>query len=175
MSSAANVIGGPASVTVGSTSFSGGTNLGHTQGGVTATFTPEQREVLVDQFGSIPMRMRHTGDALVVTCPMAEYTAAVLGEMNESGNNQTAASGAKYMGIGREATYYHTTQELMVTPLVSADAAKILGVYKATVTGAIDLAWSSEDETIVSLEFTALGKEDATAGELLGIVRLTSS
>ena len=175
MASAANVIGGPATVTVGSSSFSGGTALGHVQGGVKANFAPEQREVLVDQFGSTPMRMRHTGDKLTVTTPLAEYTADTLAEINESGNDQTAASGAKYIGFGREATYFHTTTELEITPQVSADAAKSLRIYKATVTGAVDFSWSNEDETILSLEWTALGKEDATAGQLLGLLRLTAS
>lgn len=175
MSDAANVTGGPASITIGSTAFSGGSALGHAQGGVKATFTPEGREVLVDQFGSTPMRIRHTGDKVEIMTPLAEYTAATLAEMNESGNNQTEASGAKYMGLGRAATYYHTSQELIITPLVTADAAKFLGIHKATVTGSVDLSWSNEDETILSLTWAALGKEDATAGEILGVLKLTAS
>lgn len=162
MATASNVIGGPAKLNLG------GSDLGHTQGGISATLTPESREVNVDEFGSSPVLIRHTGDSLTVTTPLAEWTAATLAEIYEAGNDDTTGT-PPYMGLGRSAGYIYTGQALKVIPLLTADAGKLLHIFSAVATGAIELGWNNEDDTIAEVEFTALIDESqSTDGEYMG-------
>lgn len=164
-----NVIGGPASCQLAST------EIGHTQGGISATITPENRVVTVDEFGSSAVAIRHTGDAVEATARFAEWAADTLAEILESGNDQTAAVGAKYMGVGRTAGYIYTTQQLDVIPLLTADAAKKLLIDRATCTGPIELNWDSQNDLIFETVFTGLVKEANTDGEHMGKIHLTTS
>ena len=151
------------------------TEIGHTQGGVTASITPEQRAVTVDEFGTSPCNFRHTGTQTTVTAPYAEYTADVIAEVLESGNDQTGAAGAKYMGIGRTAGFIHTAQALTVVPHLSADSAKIISLLRATATGGLELNYSSESDVIFEVTFTGLVYESATDGENIGKIEITAS
>lgn len=165
-----NVIGGPAKCQLTAT------DIGHTQGGISATITPETRAVTVDQFGSAPCNIRHTGQTVEVTVRFAEYAADTLAEVLEHGNDQTAAVGAKYMGIGRTAGFIHTDQALEVIPLLTADAAKTLELHRATATGPVELTYDNQNDLIFETVFTGLIDESQdTDGEYMGKINLTSS
>lgn len=164
------VIGGPAKVNLG------GSDLEHTQGGISASITPDNRQVNVDEFGSSAVLIRHVGDQVTVTCPFAQYSATTIAEISESGYDQTAAAGSKYMGIGRSAGFVYTTQALKIIPLLAANAAKLLEIYKATATGAIELNYNQDDDTIFETEFTAIVDESKTNdGDYLGKLQITAS
>jgi hypothetical protein len=166
---ASNLIGGPASFLLSAT------EIGHTQGGINATVTPEQRAVTVDEFGTAPCDMRHTGGSAQVVARMAEYTAATLAEVIASGNDQTAAAGAKYMGFGRSAGFIHVAQGLTVVPLLTADAAKKFELFRATASSPIELAYNNDNDVIFETTFTGLVDESKDDGEVMGKIHLTAS
>ena len=76
-----DIVGGPADV-----KLAGGT-IGNTTGGVTATITPQNRERIVDQYGSTALAIIHTGDECRVTVPWSEWVAATLNEVYDPGTD----------------------------------------------------------------------------------------
>jgi hypothetical protein len=151
-------------------------DMGHTEGGITATIKPQNRARSVDQFGKSECHILHNGDEVRVMAPLAEYTAAAIAEVYEPGNNQTAAVGAKYMGIGRSAGYIYTAQDLKIVPHLTADAAKKLQFYRATAVGQLKLEYNAaEKDVLFELEFAALVDESKTDGELIGKIHITAS
>lgn len=165
-----NVIGGPAKCLLAAT------EIGHTSGGITATLTPETRNVTVDEFGSSICNVRHVGEAAEVVARYGEYAADTLAEVLESGNNQTAAAGAKYMGFGRTAGYIYTAQGLTVVPYLTADAAKKFELFRATATGPVELTYDNDNDIIFETTFTGLVDESqGTDGEMMGKIHLTAA
>lgn len=168
MADFANVIGGPAKINLA------GTDLGHSQGGISASITPENREVTVDQFGTTACNIRHVGDSVGVTAPFAEWTAATLAEVYAAGNDQTAAGSAPYIGLGRSAGFLYPAQALKVIPLLTADVDRFLHIFRAVTTGGIELGWNHESDTIIEVEFSALCDATQSDGEYLGKLQVSA-
>lgn len=163
------VMGGPADFQLAAVT------LGHTFGGITATISPQNREVNVDKFGSSPVNVRHTGERVSCNVPLAEIVAAQIAEILESGSDQTAAMTAKYMGAGRSAGYIHTAQNLLIIPFLTADAQKQVELMRATAVGEFTVGFSVDDDRVHEVEFLALVDEALTDGELVAKINLTTS
>ena len=164
-----NVIGGPAKCLLAAA------EIGHTQGGINATITPAQREVTVDEFGSSPTNIRHTGTSATAVVRFAEYAAATLAEVLAAGNDQTAAVGAKYMGFGRTAGFLHVAQGLTIVPYLAADVAKVFELFRATCTSPLELSYSNDNDVMFEVTFTGLVDESGTDGQLMGKIHLTAA
>lgn len=150
--------------------------MGHTEGGIEVTVTPNTRARNVDQFGSGECEIIHLGDEVRVMAPLAEWTAATLAAVYAAGNNQTAASsGSKYMGIGRSAGFIYPALDLKVVPLLSADAGKRFQFWRACPVGALTLTFdNAENDRLFESEFACLIDESKTDGELIGRMQLTN-
>lgn len=152
--------------------------IGHTQGGVEATITPQNRARNVDQYGVGEVAFIHTGDEVRIMCPWAQVDAATLAEVYNPGNDQTSggSSGAEtYMGIGRSAGYIYTTQDMKIIPRLAAQAAKRLQFYKTTPIGEFSqMLNGGEDDRVFEVEFAALIDTSKTDGELIGKMNLTT-
>lgn len=150
--------------------------VGHTEGGISATITPQQRMRTVDQFGGGEVELIHTGDQVRLSVPFAEWTADVLTESYNPGYDQTAASGEKYMGVGRSAGYIYTTQDAKIVPRLTANAGKQLQFWRASPIGNLELVHNNEADRIIEMEFACLVDEDqSNDGELIGKMNLTTS
>lgn len=69
--------GTPSNIILGLADVSyGGTNLGHTIGPTTPTFTHEQAEINVDDYGSTPVDIYDIGTQVEVIVTLAEFTLA---------------------------------------------------------------------------------------------------
>lgn len=160
---ASNIISGPASVTLG------GTEVGHTQGGVTFSITPQFRARTVDEFGASELSLIHQGDQARLTVPWAEWSAATLAEIYNGGNDQTAGgSGGAYIGIGRNAGYIYTDQAAEVVPINTANSGKKISLNRVTPIGQIELSFSHENDRVINVEFACLVDEEETDGEGIG-------
>jgi translation elongation factor EF-1alpha len=164
-----NVITGVAQVTLGTV------EIGHTQGGVTSTITPQNRMRNVDKFGTSEVAVIHTGDQVRATVPFAEYTAVTLKEIYAAGQDATAASGSKFLGLGRSAGFIYPTKAMLVVPMLTADAAKRIELYATCPVGAIEQVFNNEADRIASVEFAALVDESKTDGQLIGKLQLTAA
>lgn len=162
------ITSGPAQVTLAAV------EIGHTSGGVGFTITPQNRARNVDQFGSGEVAIIHTGDECRMTVPWAEWTADVLAEIYEPGNDQTAGTGTQRIGLGRSAGYLYTTQAAQIIPRLSDEATKLIDLLKVTPIGEISLMHTAEEDRIFETEFACLIDESATDGELLGSIRVGS-
>lgn len=164
-----NVISGPAQFKLATVQVS------HTHGGITATVKPSQHMVTVDMYGVSVVNMRHTGDDVRLKAPLAEYAAIALAEIYEPGNNQTAAGGAKYMGVGRSAGYVYTDQAATIVPYLTADAAKCCSFFRVSPIGEVSQNFEVDKDRIVEMEFICMVDTSKTDGELIGKIELTAS
>lgn len=163
-----NITSGPAQVTLATI------EVGHTAGGVAFTITPQNRPRNVDQFGSGEVDMIHTGDECRMTVPWAEWTADVLAEIYDPGNDQTAGSATPYIGLGRSAGYIYTVQAAQIVPRLTADANKLVDLNRVTPIGEISFNHQAEDDRIFETEFACLVDESATDGELIGRIQVSA-
>lgn len=163
-----NVCHGPANVQIADT------DIGHTQGGVEATISPQNRARNVDQYGVGEVAIIHTGDEVRIMCPWAEITADVLAEIYNPGNDQTgSSSGGDYIGIGRSAGYIYTTQDMKITPRLAAQANKRMQFYKTTPIGEFSQMFDGgESDRVFEVEYAAIIDPSQTDGELIGKIEL---
>lgn len=151
------LVGGPANVELG------GTSIGHTQGGVTATITPQNRGRVVDQYGSSWVDVIHTGDEVRISVPITQWEIAKLKELYNPG-----LDGTTYLGIGRSAGFIYTTKLLEVIPLLTADAAKKLTFFRATPIGQFAVGHNNDNDRVMQVDFAALVDPTKTDGFLIG-------
>lgn len=164
-----NVLGGPGYVTFG------GTSIGHSQGGISAKISPKNRPITVDKFGVSECNIIHTGDECRMTIPFAEWSAADIAEIYNPGNDETAGSGAKYMGIGRSAGRIYTTKVAEILPFLTAEAAKKITFHRSTPIGEFEISFNNESDRIFPVEFANLVDESKDDGELIGQVHIAAA
>lgn len=164
---AANVLEGPAVFQWNSTP------LGHTSGGIDFDFKPANRLQNVDLWGKSGINAIHQGDEIKVKVPLAEWTAATLQESFGSGNDQTGSGSGAYMGLGRSAGFRYIPGALNIVPVLAADAAKKITLYRAVPLGEIKLPFLADKDRIFETEFTALVDETRADGELMGKIYLS--
>jgi len=156
-----DIVGGPADVKLG-TSGSEAT-IGNTTGGVTATITPQNRERIVDKYGSTALAIIHTGDEARVTVPWAEWIGATLNEVYDPGTDAGA-----FKGIGRSAGYIYSTQSMIITPYLTADAGDTVEFFATTPIGEVSMAFNNDDDRIMEVEYAAVADTTQADGKLLG-------
>ena len=161
-----DIVGGPADVELGAAASEA--TIGNTTGGVTATVSPQNRERVVDQYGSTAIAIIHTGDEVRVTVPWAEWSSATLNEVYDPG---TDAGTSK--GVGRSAGYIYTTQSMDITPFLTADAAKTVEFYSVTPIGEVSMAFNNDDDRILEVEYAALADTAKSDGSLIGLLNLS--
>jgi hypothetical protein len=160
--SVSTIVGGPANVKIATA------EIGHTTGGVTATVTPQNRERIVDEYGSTAVAIIHTGDEVRVTVPWSEWAAATLNEIYNPG-----ATAGSFRGVGRSAGFIYTTQAMDITPFLTADAAKTAEFFSTTPIGEVSMSFNNDDDRILEVEYAALIKTDETDGALIGKLNLS--
>lgn len=162
---------GPANVTIADTAIS------HTQGGVTATFTPQNRMRMVDEYGQGAIDVVHLGDEVRVTVPWAQYDADTLAEVYAAGLDETgSASNNDYMGVGRKTGFVYTAKDMKITPLITADAAKRIHLWRSVPIGAIEQVFDNgENDRILSCEYAGLVDQDQVDGALIGKIEIADS
>lgn len=167
-----NITGGPAQLQVDTV------RLSHTQGGVGFKIGPKNRMRTVDQYGVTSVDVLHQGDDVRVTAPLAEWTAEVLAKIYNPGNDQTAAVGAKWIGIGRSAGFIYTDFELLIIPLLTADSAKRAQFWRCTPVGEFEIKHTPDDDRVFSTEWACMADpagSGSTDGQLIGKIQLAAS
>jgi len=161
-----NVLGGPAKIQLADA------DVGHTQGGMTVTISPQTRPVIVDQYGSSEIQIRHTGDNVRVSAAFAEWSADTVKNTYHLGTDSTSGSAGAYLGIGATAGALYGTQDLKVIPFLTADAAKLIQMFAATPIGELAINFNNDDDRLFETEFACLLDEAQTDGEWHGKIFL---
>lgn len=164
-----NIFSGPATLLIDDV------DIGHTQGGIEATISSKDRARNVDQYGDSPVAMVHVGDEFKTSAPLAELTADVLQQIYAAGNDQTAAATNKYMGIGRSAGYIIPDVDVKVVPILSAQSAFKLHMYKGVPVGNLSQMFKASDDRLFKVEYNGIVDESQDDGQLLGTVMLAGT
>ena len=98
-----------------------------------------------------------------VTVPWADWSSTTLNEVYDPGTDA-----GSYKGIGRSAGYIYTTQLMVITPYLTADAGDTAEFFKTTPIGEVSMAFNNDDDRILEVEYAAVVKTDETDGHLLG-------
>lgn len=162
---AQNVQMGVCSVTLG------GTDLGHTKGGVEVSYEQSHKDIAVDAYGTSPVRKVLTGEKFKVKVPMAEYT--ILNLNKAMAQSLLTGAGQARLTVGQKSGVDSTSiaAQLVLHPTAAgASRAYDVVLYKAYPISTVTLHHSVDAEKIISVEFEALIDETKTAGNYLGLI-----
>lgn len=162
MGTISNVKLGPCSVKLG------GVDLGHTKGGVTVMYTPEYKDIQVDQYGNTVAERVLIGEKLTAQVPLAEATLANIENAIPAATDVGSARATIGKDAGERMAQY--ALELVLHPLANAssDLSEDVVIHKAIVDGEIEIAFNNEDERVLNVTFMALLDETKTDGNRLG-------
>jgi len=145
------------------------TDLGHTKGGVTVTYTPEYHDVTVDKYGNTVVEKVLIGEKLIAKVPLAESTIANLQIGIPAGS-----SDASKITIGDSAgtAMAALAKELVLHPLANEDAdlSEDVVLYKAVVGSEVTLDYTYDGERVVEVTFEAILDEGRSDGDYLGLI-----
>ena len=149
-----------------------GTDLGHTMGGATFSYTPEYADILADQYGNTPLDKALVGEVVTITARLAESTIANFAVAIPAGTVAGATSGR--VTLGKDAGYRLSANAgaLIVHPLVNASSNKDddIVLYKAVVHEAVEVNYSNDEETVLEVTFIGLIDTTKSSGSLLGLI-----
>lgn len=162
-----------ANIKIGACSVSfGGTDLGHTKGGVTVNYSPEYADITADQYGNTAIDKALVGEVLTVKVPLAESQVANLAKVLPLGTLAGAGNARLTLGKNAGARLASLAAALVLHPLVNgaSDRTEDVVLYKAVVHGEVELGFKVEDERVVEVEFIALIDTTKSNGSWLGLI-----
>lgn len=148
-----------------------GNDLGHVQGGVTITYSPEFHDVQVDKYGNSIAEKVLIGENLTVECNLAEST--VANYLVGVAASTSAGAGAK-AEIGRSAGRRMSgdAAQLVVHPYENGatDYSDDVVIHKAIASADMESAFEVDGERLVPVTFQAIIDESKTDGNFLGFI-----
>ena len=138
-----------------------GRDCGHTQGGVSAKITVTQREVPVDEYGSVPVDVVDVGTTIEVVTPLVQASldnyALAFPTLAKILTSITLSSGRK---VGTSIP----NVRLVLDPLRAADTDGIV-IYKAYVKDVAELGYNNDGERVIAITWGGELDEDRTEGD----------
>jgi hypothetical protein len=148
----------------------GTVDLGHTIGGVTATYTPEFYKSKVDKFGSSSIEQFLVGEQLVFEGNLAEWALNNLRALINGGTLQ----GDDAVSVGSIAGKKASDNAFAVTlhPLAYAAGVRDYDVsaYKAVSVGELKLEHKADGEKVLPFVFEGMIDENRSDGNMLGFI-----
>jgi hypothetical protein len=148
-----------------------GVDLGHTIGGVTASYKPTFHKTKVDKYGESVVEQFLVGEELSAELNLAEVTIAnFLAALNQG---TAAADDAVTLGsfAGKRASA--NAGHLVLHPLNSpaSDTRQFdFAIYKAIPTGELKLEHKNDGEKVLPVLFEGIVDENRSDGNLLGFI-----
>lgn len=148
----------------------GGTDLGHTMGGVEVIYKPEFHETSVDLYGKSRTESFLIGESLSAKVPLAEFTLANLKKAMPSATLSSATKLTIGARAGKRLT--DSTAQLILHPIANAanDRSEDVVIYKAGVTSETTIPMKNDQEKVIEVEFTGHIDESKSDGNLLGLI-----
>ena len=143
-----------------------GVDLGYTNGGVEVTVKNDVQEVMIDEYGSAPIRTYHKGTRIEVKAKLSEYAYATLvkvinGAVLNEGNTVDEVT------IGQKAGIALAGALLKLHPSLVSGTSQDVELYKAIVIGESKFPFKLEGETTYEVTWVALIDESKANGSLL--------
>ena len=150
----------------------GGTDLGHTKGGVTVVYSPEFADITADQYGNTPVDKALLGEEVRVKVPLSESQVANIGKAIPLGTLAGAASGRLTVGSNAGARLLSDAAQLVLHPIANAadDLSEDVVIHKAVVDSEVEISFNNEDQRIIEVEFIALIDTTKANGNWLGFI-----
>lgn len=149
----------------------GGTDIGHTAGGVEVSYEPTFAPIKVDKYGDTAVDDKLTGETLKVKIPFAEYTIANLNKA--IANSTLAGSGNARITIGSASgkSNFSKAAQIVIHPLdASTSRAYDIVLYKASPISEVALQHKVDEQKIIMVEFKAYIDETKSDGNYLGLI-----
>lgn len=147
-----------------------GTDLGYTKGGCTLRITPNQYEVTVDEYGSIPMKEFDMGYAIEADVSLAQHSFnqidAAVPVLNQAGTDKRTYGDT----VGTEIA----GKELVLDPVYSAAGYKVT-IYKAVPVANFEVNYSVDAEKVVGITFKGTLDDTRAAGDQLFSIETPAS
>ena len=136
----------------------GGRDMGYTQGGVTVKITTDWHEVLVDEFGTVPLDAIDTGTNIEATVPLVQasldnYISAFSTGLNSPTDRVT---------FGKKVGSSITKVRLILDPINESDG---MVIYQAGCIDVDELGYNNEGERVLGCHFKGYLDEDRAAGD----------
>lgn len=159
---------GPATVTIYHPTL-GTVDLGHTLGGVTATYAPEFHETQVDQYGKSVVEQFLVGERMSVEGNLGEFALNNLRALINGGTLQGDDSVSVGSVVGKRAS---TNAFMAVVHPVAAGSSRDFDVtlFKAVSVGELKLEHKADGEKVLPFMFDGLIDENRSDGSMLGFI-----
>jgi hypothetical protein len=169
MSDARKIQLGPCSVTVYHPVL-GSVDLGHTIGGVAATYTPSFYESKVDKFGDSVVEQFVTGERMKVEGNLAEFALTNLRALINAGTLQGDDSVSVGSVAGKRAS--DNAFLVVVHPLAYASTVRDydVSIFKAVSVGELKLEHKNDGEKVLPFVFDGLIDENRSDGSMLAFI-----
>ena len=149
----------------------GGTDVGHTKGGVEVTYAPQYKDVTVDLYGNTPVEKQLTGEKFTAKIPLAEFTIANLHKTMLP--SALAGAGNARMTLGSQSgkSMLALAVQLVIHPIgAGSSRAYDVVMYKAVPISEVTLTHKVDEEKVIMVEFQALVDESKSDGNYLGLI-----
>lgn len=166
-----NKMGDITNVQVGVCSITfGGTDLGHTKGGVEVSYEPTQKDVTVDKYGETVVEQYLIGEKLTVKVPLAEYTIANLRRAMPQSTFAGAANSRITLGAAAGKKASDDALQLVLHPINEGTRRHDIVLYKAIAVDQVVLPHKIDEEKVFEVTFMALLDETRSDGNYLGMI-----
>lgn len=153
-------------------------SIGKTQGGVRATFSEDEADLLSDQYGTQPEDQVVTGQAVNVVVPMADFTldnlAIALNQTVKTYDGKDGIAGASLVGTKRSTEAESLLLKKFVNGVISTNTEDWIRFPKAAPKGNIEIVYDGAGQRIFEVTFQGypddadnlyyLGDETAAVG-----------
>jgi len=135
-----------------------GRDMGYTQGGVTVTITMDQVEIMVDEYGTVPVDSVDVGTNIEIVTPMAQASLDNYKDTLWPGRNVPADR----LTFGRKVGTSISTGRLVIDPINESDG---VVVYKAGCVAVDDLGYNNDGIRIVGAHWRGFIADDRSGGD----------
>lgn len=161
MANTANFKLGHAAVTVG------GTDIGHTKGGVEVTINKSFVEGMVDKYGETPVKVWDTGTRIEIKAFFAESDLTKIA-LSTAGVTTVTGTTVDELNFGKIAGNEITGVEIVITPIHATAPADVWTFYKCVPISSPTFAYKIDEETVYEVSWVAIIDETKTDGNYLG-------
>lgn len=140
----------------------GDLDMGYTQGGVTVTITMDQVEILVDDFGSVPVDSIDVGTNIEAVTPLVQATIANYEALLWPGNRTALAPAIDRITFGKKVGASAITHALILDPINDDDGIRI---HKAWCASIDDLGYNNEGTRILGAHWRGMIDESRADGD----------
>lgn len=135
-----------------------GRGIGYTQGGVTVKITTDWHDVVVDEFGTVPLDAIDTGTNIEATIPLVQASLDNYEDAFPTGTGTLSST----VTFGRKVGTSITKAQLILDPINEDDG---IVIYQAGCFDVDELGYSNEGERVLNCHFKGYIDESRADGD----------